>query len=56
MMCYADDVVMATAALTDYIDQIEEVLVIMKKTGLNCKSPKREIFRDLNEAPGQDSR
>ena len=46
LMCYVDDVVIATPTLEDHIDRLDEVFGCMKSAGLKCKPSKCEIFRD----------
>ena len=46
VMCYVDDVVIATLTLEDHIDRLDEVFGCMKRAGLKCKPSKCEIFRD----------
>ena len=46
VMCYVDDVVIATPTLADHIDRLDEVFGCMKRAGLKCKPSKREILRD----------
>ena len=46
VMCYVDDVVIATPTLEDHIDRLDEVFGCMKRAGLKCKSSKCEILRD----------
>ena len=46
VMCYVDDVVIATPTLEDHIDRLDEVFVCMKRAGLKCKPSKCEILRD----------
>ena len=46
IMCYVDDVVIATPTLEDHIERLEEVLSCMKQAGLKCKPSKCEILRD----------
>ena len=46
VMCYADDVVIATPTLEDHIDRLDEVFGCMKRAGLKCKPSKSEIFSD----------
>ena len=43
VMCYVDDVVIATPTLEDHID---EVFACMKRSGLKCKPSKCEILKD----------
>ena len=47
VMCYVDDVVIATSTLEDHIDRLDEVFGCMKRAGLKCKPRKCEILRDL---------
>ena len=46
VMCYVDDVVLATPTLEDHIDWLDEVFGCMKRAGLNCKPSKCEIHRN----------
>ena len=46
VMCYMDDVVIATPTLEDHIDRLDEVFGCMKRAGLKCKPSKCEILRD----------
>ena len=46
IMCYVDDVVIATPTLKDHIERLEEVFSCMKQAGLKCKPSKCEILRD----------
>ena len=46
VMCYVDDVVIATPTLEDHIDRLEEVFGCMKRAGFKCKPSKCEILRD----------
>ena len=46
VMCYADDVVIATPTLIDQIDRLDEVFGYMKRAGLKYKPSKHEILRD----------
>ena len=46
LMCYVDDVVIATPTLEDHIDLLDEVFGCMKRAGLKCKPSKCEILRD----------
>ena len=45
IMCYVDDVVIATPTLEDHIERLEEVFSCMKQAGLKCKPSKWEILR-----------
>ena len=47
IMCYVDDVVIATPTLEDHIERLEEVFSCMKQAGLKCKPSKCEILRDF---------
>ena len=40
LMCYVDDVVIATPTLEDHIERLDEVFACMKRTGLKCKPSK----------------
>ena len=46
VMCYVDEVVIATPTLKDHIDRLDEVFDCMKRAGLKCKPSKCEILRD----------
>ena len=46
IMCYVDDVVIATPTLEDHIERLEEVFSCMKQAGLKCQPSKCEILRD----------
>ena len=46
VMCYVDDVVIATPTMADHIDRLDEVFDCMKRAGLKCKQSKCEILWD----------
>ena len=46
IMCYVDDVVIATPTLEDHIERLDEVFTCMKQAGLKCNFSKCEILRD----------
>ena len=46
VMCYVDDVVIATPTLEDHIERLDEVFACMKRSGLMCKPSKCEILKD----------
>ena len=46
VMCYVDDVVIATPTLEDHLEQLDEVFACMKRSGLKCKPSKCEILMD----------
>ena len=46
VICYVDDVVIATPTLEDHIEQLDEVFACMKRAGLKCKPSKCEILKD----------
>ena len=46
VMCYVDDVVIATPTLEDHIDWLDEVFGCMKRAGLKCKPSNCEILRN----------
>ena len=47
IMCYANDVVIATPTLEDHIKRLDEAFDCMNQVGLKCKCSKCEILRDL---------
>ena len=47
IMCYVDDIVIATPTLEDHIERLDEVFTCMKQAGLKCKTSKCEILRDF---------
>ena len=46
VVCYVDDVMIATATLKDHIDRHDEVVDCMKRACLKCKLAKCEILRE----------
>ena len=46
VMCYVDEVVIATPTLANDIGRLDKVFDCMKRAGLNCKPSKRDIFRE----------
>ena len=46
VICYVDDVIIATPTLADHIDRLDEVFNYMKRAGLKCEASKCEILRD----------
>ena len=46
VMCYVDDVFIATPTLSDFSDRLDEVLDCIKRADLKCKPSKREILGD----------
>ena len=46
VVCYVDDVVIATPTLEDHIERLDEVFACMKRSGLKCKPSKCEILKD----------
>ena len=46
IICYVDEVVIATPNLEDHIERLDEVLTCIKQAGLKCKPLKCEILRD----------
>ena len=46
IMCYVDDVVIATPTLENHIEMLDEVFYCMKQAGLKSKPSKCEILRD----------
>ena len=46
IMCYVDDVVIATPTLEDHIERLDELFTCMKQAGLKCKPSTCEILID----------
>ena len=46
VMCYVDELVIATPTLTDHIEIFDEVFDYIKRAGLKCKPSKCEIPKD----------
>ena len=46
IMCYVNDVVIATPTLEDHIERLDELFTCMKQADLKCKPSKCEILRD----------
>ena len=46
VMCYVDDVVIATRTLEDHLERLDEVFACMKRAGIKCKPSKCEILKD----------
>ena len=46
IMCFVDDVVIATSTLEDHIERLDEAFACMKRAGLKCKPSKYEILKD----------
>ena len=46
IMCYIDEVVIATTTLNDHIRRLDEVFSCMKQAGLKCSPSKSETLRD----------
>ena len=46
IMCYVNDVVIATPYLDDHIERLDEVFTCMKQAALKCKPSKCGILRD----------
>ena len=46
VLCYVDDVMIATPTLEDHIERLDEVFACMKRAGLKCKPSKCEILTD----------
>ena len=45
VMCYVDDVVIATPTQEDHIERLDEVFACIKRTGLKCKPSKCDILK-----------
>ena len=52
VMCYVDDVVIATPTLEDHIERLDEVFACIKRAGLKSKPSKCEILKDSIEYLG----
>ena len=52
VMCYVDDVVIATPTMEDHIERLEEVFACMKRSGLKCKPSKCEYSRTQSNTWG----
>ena len=46
VMCYVDNVVIATPTLEDHIERLDEMFACMKRAGLKFKPSKCEILKD----------
>ena len=46
VMCYVDDVVIATPTLEDHIERLDELFACMKRWGPKCKPSKCEKLKD----------
>ena len=53
VICYVDDVVIATPTLEDNIERLHEVLARMKRAGLKCKPSKCRILKDSTKYLGR---
>ena len=53
IMCYVDDVVIATPTPEDHIERLDEVFTCMKQAGLKCKPSNCEILRDSKKYLGR---
>ena len=53
VMCYLDNVTIATPILEDRFNRLDEVFVCMKIAGLKCKPSKSEILRDSIKSLGK---
>ena len=45
VMCYVEDVIIATAGVDEQIDRINEVLSCLREAGLKCKPSKCEFLK-----------
>ena len=55
LMCYVDDVVIATPLLEDHIERLDEVFACMKRSGLKCKPSKWITLSQANLHQGNQS-
>ena len=54
VLCYVEDVVIATPTLEDHIERPDEVFACVKRSGLKCKPSKCEILNDSIKKTWQD--
>ena len=54
VMCYVDDVVIATPALEDHIERLDEVFACMKRSGLKLQTFKVQDTQRFEKILGQD--
>ncbi len=53
VMCYVDDVIIATETIDEHIDRIDEVLSCLREAGLKCKPSKCEFLKCSNKYLGR---
>ncbi len=53
VMCYVDDVIIATGTIDEHIDRIDEVLPWLREAGLECKPSKCEFLKCSNKYLGR---
>ena len=53
VMCYVDDVVIATPTLEDHIERLDEVFACMKRSGVKCKPSKCKILKESIKYQGR---
>ena len=46
VMCYVDDMVIATLTLEDHLERLDEVFACMQTAELKCKPSKCEILKE----------
>ena len=46
ILCYVDDVVIATPTINDHIDRLDEVFKKLRQVGLKCKLSKCKILKN----------
>ena len=56
VMCYLDDVVIATLTLTDPINRFHEVFDCKNRAGLKCKLSKCEILKGFKRVSRKNGR
>ena len=52
VICYVDDVVIATPTLEDHMERLDEVFASMKRARINCKPSKCDILKDSRNTWG----
>ena len=53
IICYVDDVVIATPTREDHIERLDKVLACMRRAGLKCKHSKCSILKDSTKYLGR---
>ena len=56
VMCYIDDVIIATETVEDHLVRLREVFECLKKAGLKCKSAKCSFMKTSDQVSGSHHR